>query len=60
VKQWDKERRLYFPKAQMGAWRIKRFLDELKGMPRIINASSNDGNIAPDPFCGCGATIHAA
>jgi len=29
-------------------------------LERIINASSNPGNVVLDPFCGCGTTIHAA
>lgn len=29
-------------------------------MERIINASSDKGNIVLDPFCGCGSTIIAA
>jgi len=29
-------------------------------LERIINASSNAGDIVLDPFCGCGTTIHAA
>jgi site-specific DNA-methyltransferase (adenine-specific) len=29
-------------------------------MERIIAASSNEGDIVLDPFCGCGTTIHAA
>jgi len=29
-------------------------------LERIINASSNEGDIVLDPFCGCGTTIHAA
>jgi hypothetical protein len=29
-------------------------------MERIIRASSNDGDLVLDPFCGCGTTIHAA
>jgi site-specific DNA-methyltransferase (adenine-specific) len=29
-------------------------------LERIINASSNQGDIVLDPFCGCGTTIHAA
>jgi hypothetical protein len=28
-------------------------------LKRIIAASSNDGDIVFDPFCGCGTTIHA-
>jgi len=29
-------------------------------LERIINASSNPGNVVLDPFCGCGTTIAAA
>lgn len=29
-------------------------------LERIINASSNPGDMVLDPFCGCGTTIHAA
>jgi site-specific DNA-methyltransferase (adenine-specific) len=29
-------------------------------MERIITASSNEGDVVLDPFCGCGTTIHAA
>ncbi len=29
-------------------------------LERIINASSNQGDVVLDPFCGCGTTIHAA
>ncbi|MBM3553669.1 MAG: site-specific DNA-methyltransferase, partial [Alphaproteobacteria bacterium] len=29
-------------------------------LERIIMASSNEGDIVLDPFCGCGTTIHAA
>ncbi len=29
-------------------------------LERIIQASSNSGDIVLDPFCGCGTTIHAA
>lgn len=29
-------------------------------LERIIQASSNEGDIVLDPFCGCGTTIHAA
>lgn len=32
----------------------------LKLLQRIINASSNPGDIVFDPFCGCGTTLHAA
>jgi site-specific DNA-methyltransferase (adenine-specific) len=29
-------------------------------LERIISASSNEGDLVLDPFCGCGTTIHAA
>jgi site-specific DNA-methyltransferase (adenine-specific) len=29
-------------------------------LERIVEASSNKGDIVLDPFCGCGTTIHAA
>lgn len=29
-------------------------------MERIVAASSNEGDVVLDPFCGCGTTIHAA
>ena len=29
-------------------------------LERIIKASSNEGDVVLDPFCGCGTTIHAA
>jgi site-specific DNA-methyltransferase (adenine-specific) len=29
-------------------------------MERILAASSNEGDIILDPFCGCGTTVHAA
>jgi DNA modification methylase len=32
----------------------------LELLERIIEASSNKGDIVLDPFCGCGTTIHAA
>jgi site-specific DNA-methyltransferase (adenine-specific) len=31
-----------------------------KLLERIINASSDPGDVVLDPFCGCGTTIHAA
>ena len=27
---------------------------------RIVQASSNEGDVVLDPFCGCGTTVHAA
>ena len=29
-------------------------------LERIINSSSNPGNVVLDPFCGCGTAVHAA
>jgi DNA modification methylase len=29
-------------------------------LDRIIKASSNEGDLVLDPFCGCGTTVHAA
>ena len=29
-------------------------------LERIIDASSNPGDVVLDPFCGCGTTVHAA
>lgn len=29
-------------------------------LERILAASSNDGDVVLDPFCGCGTTVHAA
>ena len=32
----------------------------LKLLERIVQASSNEGNVVLDPFCGCGTAVHAA
>ncbi len=29
-------------------------------LERVISASSNEGDVVLDPFCGCGTTVHAA
>src|SRR5262249_42144790 len=29
-------------------------------LERIIRASSNEGDVVLDPFCGCGTAVHAA
>lgn len=89
MERLDREGRLYFTKK--GGIRIKRYLDELPGIPlqviwtdippinsqakerlgyptqkpealleRIIRASSNEGDLVLDPFCGCGTTIAVA
>ena len=89
MKELDECNRLYFTKR--GGIRIKRYLDEMKGLPvsdvwsdiapinsqakerlgyptqkpvllikRIIEQSSNPGEVVFDPFCGCGTTVCAA
>ena len=32
----------------------------LQLLERILAASSNEGDVVVDPFCGCGTTVHAA
>ncbi|MFH1651908.1 MAG: DNA methyltransferase, partial [Chloroflexota bacterium] len=85
----EKEGRIFYTKN--GIPRMKRFLDEAKGMPvqdlwsdleslrswhaerlgyptqkpetlleRVIQSSSNEGDIVLDPFCGCGTALVAA
>ena len=42
---------------------IRQLYPTQKPLPlleRIITASSNEGDVVLDPFCGCGTTIHAA
>jgi len=87
----DEEGRLIFPKSSEGRIRVKKYLDEMQGVPlgnvwsdvkviqaqakerlgyptqkpialleRIIQASSNPGDVILDPFCGCGTAVHAA
>jgi DNA modification methylase len=89
MRQLDDEGKIYY--TRNGIPRIKRYLDEAKGLPaqdlwtdiqalrswhqerlgyptqkpealldRIIEASSNEGDLVLDPFCGCGTTIAAA
>ncbi|MDQ7024669.1 MAG: DNA methyltransferase [Anaerolineae bacterium] len=91
MERLDADGRLLFPKKKTGRIRLKRFLDEMSGVPvscvwddispvqaqaaerlgyptqkpvslleRIIAASSNEGDIILDPFCGCGTAISAA
>jgi DNA modification methylase len=87
----DAEGLIYWP-ARNGSWpRLKRYLDESRGIPlqdvwtdipainakarervgyptqkpeallrRIIEASSNPGDLVLDPFCGCGTTLAVA
>jgi len=89
MERLDKEGKIFYTKN--GIPRIKRYLDEAKGMPvqdlwndveslrswhtqrlgyatqkpealleRIIQASSNEGDVVLDPFCGCGTAVVAA
>lgn len=89
MQRLDDEGRIFY--TRNGIPRMKRYLDEAKGMPvqdifsdieslrswhserlgyptqkplslleRIIQASSNPGDVVLDPFCGCGTAIAAA
>jgi site-specific DNA-methyltransferase (adenine-specific) len=49
IKIAQKDERLFYPTQKPVAL-----------LERIIQASSNDGDIVLDPFCGCGTTIAAA
>ncbi|HEX4463501.1 MAG TPA: DNA methyltransferase [Solirubrobacterales bacterium] len=82
------EGRIRFPKKPDGVPELKRYLDEMPGVPlqdlwvdldpinakaaerlgyptqkpeslleRIIESSSNQGDVVLDPFCGCGTSI---
>lgn len=90
----DQDRRIYWPKSTEAWPKLKRYLDEAKGvalqdvfddvyslstmggpkgerlgyptqkpealLERIIKASSNEGDVVLDPFCGCGTSISVA
>lgn len=89
--QFLKEGRIRFPTKADGVPELKRYLDEMPGVPlqdlwtdldpinakaaerlgyptqkpetlleRIIESSSDEGQIVLDPFCGCGTTIAVA
>jgi site-specific DNA-methyltransferase (adenine-specific) len=89
MERLEAEGRIFY--TRNGIPRLKRYLDEAKGLPvqdvwtdiealrswhqerigyptqkplalleRIISASSNEGNVVLDPFCGCGTAIAAA
>jgi site-specific DNA-methyltransferase (adenine-specific) len=89
MRQYEEEKRIFYTKNGMP--RLKRYLDEMKGMPtqdvwtdiealrswhaerlgyptqkpealleRILLASSDEGDVVLDPFCGCGTTIVAS
>jgi len=89
MERLEKEGKIFYTKN--GIPRMKRYLDEAKGMPvqdvwsdleslrswhaerlgyptqkpetlleRVIQSSSNEGDIVLDPFCGCGTAIVVA
>ena len=89
MERLEAEKRIFY--TRNGIPRIKRYLDESKGIPaqdvwddiqslrswhaerlgyptqkplalleRIIEASSNPGDVVLDPFCGCGTAVAAA
>lgn len=89
MERLEKEGKIFYTRNSIP--RIKRYLDEAKGMPvqnvwsdleslrswhgerlgyptqkplslleRIIQSSSNEGDIVLDPFCGCGTALVAA
>ena len=89
MQRLDEEGRIFY--TRNGIPRLKRYLDEAKGMPvqdlwndmeslrswhkerlgyptqkpealleRVIQASSNEGDVVLDPFCGCGTAVAAA
>jgi site-specific DNA-methyltransferase (adenine-specific) len=89
--EMDRKGLIYWPKKEGGWPRLKKYLDETKGvsiqdvwtdifpinsqaaerlgyptqkpealLERIIKASSNEGDVVLDPFCGCGTAIAAA
>ena len=92
--QLDEDNRVYWPKTSTAWPKLKRYLEEAKGVPlqdiiddvyalqtmggaqgerlgyptqkpealleRIIQASSNEGDVILDPFCGCGTAVAAA
>ena len=91
MEAYDAQGLLHFPKTKSGRIRLRRFLDEMPGVPvsnvwtdikrlhgqanerlgyptqkplalldRIMRASSSEGDLVLDPFCGCGTTIEAA
>lgn len=87
----DRQGLVYWPKKANGWPRLKKYLDDSRGVPvqdiwidippinsraqerlgyqtqkpqalleRIIQASSNEGDVVLDPFCGCGTAVAAA
>jgi site-specific DNA-methyltransferase (adenine-specific) len=92
--QLDRDGRIFWPKTPGASPKLKRYLNEAKGLPlqdifddiyslatmggpkgerlgyptqkpealleRIIKASSSEGDVVLDPFCGCGTAIAVA
>ncbi len=89
MERLESEKRIFY--TRNGVPRMKRYLDESKGMPaqdictdiqslkswmaerlgyptqkpealleRILRASSSEGDVVLDPFCGCGTTVQVA
>ncbi len=89
MERLDRGKRVFY--TRNGIPRVKRYLDESRGMPaqdvwtdiealkswmkerlgyptqkpealleRIVRASSNEGDVVLDPFCGCGTTVQVA
>jgi hypothetical protein len=54
---WDDIEHLHASHAEMLGYPTQKPLALLE---RIINASSNPGDVVLDPFCGCGTAVHAA
>jgi site-specific DNA-methyltransferase (adenine-specific) len=94
LEKLDTDHRIYWPQTPSAWPKLKRYLNEAKGIPlqdiwddiyglstmgaekgerlgyptqkplalleRIIQASSNEGDVVLDPFCGCGTAVAAA
>lgn len=54
---WDDIEHLHGSNAETMGYPTQKPLELLE---RIINASSEEGDIVLDPFCGCGTAVHAA
>jgi len=54
---WDDIEHLHGSSGESLGYPTQKHLALLE---RIIQASSNEGDLVLDPFCGCGTTVHAA
>ena len=66
---WKNPKEHWFKTTGMTLVQLTRWLKERLGYPtqkpealleRIVSASSNEGDVVLDPFCGCGTAIAAA